>query len=212
LYFLFAGESSGRRSSHAPSRHISIPPHRETISYNNTNFTPSYYIRRLPSDPNQNAILLVPTDQFVAFLATVNESLGLQLTIPSGHRGSAFQVNFENDATPKPRYLGKSTNQEMADDLHNKVPPNWYKHKSEATTDTPAASDPDLAAFKRKIELIAQAQKGKKLMNTEKKRLERIAKQQSWNHLTKRVQRYLGLRGAMVKDAVPRYVNFQQYF
>lgn len=41
---------------------------------------------------------------------------------------------------------------------------------------------------------MQQAQRGKKLASKEKQKTERIAKQQSWNHCIKRVQRYLGLR------------------
>lgn len=83
----------------------------------------------------------------------------------------------------------------MADNVHSAVPPSWFKHKGEIDK-TPTPSDRSVAAFKAKIDLIAQAQKGRKVVSAEKKKVERIAKQQSWNHTTKRVQRYLGLRKA----------------
>ena len=159
------------------------------------NFTCSFYIRRLTSDCNQTPIILVPTRQFETFLKIVSQKLKIQLAIPSGGGVSAFEITFDNDDTPRPRYLGKSTDREMADNLHSTVPPHWFKHRTEAAT-TVAPSDRSLAAFKAKMDLIAQAQKGKKTFTAEKKKGERIAKQRSWNHSVKRVQRYLGLRQA----------------
>lgn len=83
----------------------------------------------------------------------------------------------------------------MAENLRAAIPPSYYKAKGEpASVVTP--SDRSLEAFKAKIDLMLQAQRGKKLANKEKQRADRIAKQQSWNHSIKRVQRYLGMRGA----------------
>jgi hypothetical protein len=83
----------------------------------------------------------------------------------------------------------------MANNLHSAVPPSWFKPKNESEKCF-TSSDRSIAAFKAKIDLIVQAQKGRKVVNAEKKKTERFAKQQSWNHSTKRVQRYLGLRQA----------------
>ena len=47
---------------------------------------------------------------------------------------------------------------------------------------------------------MMQAQKGKKLANKGKQRVERIAKQQSWKDSIKRVQRYLGIREASTES------------
>ncbi len=55
-------------------------------------------------------------------------------------------------------------------------------------------SDRSLAAFQAKINLMVQAQKGKKVAKKEKQKKDRIEKQHSWSHGIKRVQRYLGLR------------------
>jgi len=87
----------------------------------------------------------------------------------------------------------------MSSDLRNAAPPSYYKLDGEPdATGTP--SQRSLHAFKAKIELMTQAQRGKKLANKEKQKIERIAKQQSWNHGIKRVQRYLGLREASHED------------
>jgi hypothetical protein len=108
----------------------------------------------------------------------------------------------------------------MAEDLRTAIPPAWHKAKGEVDANAP--SDRSLEAFKAKIDLIAQAQKGKKVVTKEKQKGDRIARQQGWSHSTKRVQRYLGLRQAShpaaplqsewensssdLKDGIPRYV------
>lgn len=70
-----------------------------------------------------------------------------------------------------------------------------YKLDGEAVI-TEVPSNRSLLAFKAKIDLMMQAQKGKKLANKGKQRVERIAKQQFWKDSIKRVQRYLGIREA----------------
>jgi hypothetical protein len=57
-------------------------------------------------------------------------------------------------------------------------------------------SQASLIEFKAKIDLVTRLQRGKKMVNKEKQKAERVAKQQSWNKSIKRVQRYLGIRQA----------------
>ncbi|KAH7360579.1 hypothetical protein BKA65DRAFT_188777 [Rhexocercosporidium sp. MPI-PUGE-AT-0058] len=152
-----------------------------------------FYIYRGPSDPNLQPILLVPTRQVESFLQRINQTLHTGLTLPSGGANGSFQVTFTNDGTPQPRYLGYSVNSEMAESLRNNVPPHYFKLNDEpGAVGTP--SDRSLAAFRAKIALMSQAQKGKKIVSKEKQKKERIEKQQAWSHSIKRVQRYLGLR------------------
>ncbi|KAL5326879.1 hypothetical protein ACEPPN_004568 [Leptodophora sp. 'Broadleaf-Isolate-01'] len=152
-----------------------------------------FYIYRGPSDLNLQPILLVPTRQVESFLKRINQKLHTSLTLPTGGANGSFQVTFNNDGTPQPRYLGRSVNNEMAESLRNNVPPHYFKLNGEpGAVGTP--SDRSLAAFRAKIALMTQAQKGKKTASKEKQKKERIEKQQAWSHSIKRVQRYLGLR------------------
>jgi hypothetical protein len=59
-------------------------------------------------------------------------------------------------------------------------------------------SQASLIEFKAKVDLMTRLQRGKKMVNKEKQKAERVAKQQSWNKSIKRVQRYLGIRQASV--------------
>ncbi|KAL2074789.1 hypothetical protein VTL71DRAFT_8568 [Oculimacula yallundae] len=152
-----------------------------------------FYIYRGPSDLNLQPILLVPTRQVTSFLQRINSKLDTALAVPTGGANGSFQVTFTNDGTPQPRYLGFSINSEMAESLRNNVPPHYFKLDGEpGAVGTP--SDRSLAAFRTKIALMTQAQKGKKMVNKEKQKKDRIEKQQAWSHSVKRVQRYLGLR------------------
>ncbi|TAQ85877.1 hypothetical protein B7494_g5779 [Chlorociboria aeruginascens] len=152
-----------------------------------------FYLHRLTADPNQQPIVLVPTSQFEYFLSTINSKLDTYLSIPSGGASGGFKVSFKLDGAPHPRYLGRSTNRVEAEELRVGIPPRDYRPAGELA-ESEDLSEKALIAFKAKIELITKAQKGKKLANKEKQKTERVAKQQSWNHAIKRVQRYLGIR------------------
>ncbi len=142
---------------------------------------------------NLQPILLVPTQQVESFLQRINLAIGTALTLPTGGANGSFQVTFTNDGNPQPRYLGYSDNSEMAESLRHNVPPHYFQLDGEpGAVGTP--SDRSLAAFRTKIALMTQAQKGKKQASREKQKKDRIEKQQSWHHSIKRVQRYLGLR------------------
>jgi hypothetical protein len=72
-------------------------------------------------------MILVPTEQFAAFLKTINHQLGVNLRIPLGpSNNSGFRVTFPNEGTPRPRYLGRTTNRDAADKLHADIPPSEY--------------------------------------------------------------------------------------
>lgn len=89
----------------------------------------------------------------------------------------------------------------MADKLRGAIPLAHYQLEDEPK-DGPNPTDRSLAAFKRKMEMMHEDDKQKKALSKEKKKVERIAKQQSWGRAMKRVQRYLGLRGD--RDVDPR--------
>jgi hypothetical protein len=153
----------------------------------------SFYIHHHPQSQGQSAIQLVPTAQFEAFLKEINRTLKISLAIPSGSPGHAFQVTFEDDTTPQPRYLGRAESKEMADDLKLAIPPSSFRPNGESIGIS-KPTDGALIAFKGKMDLMAQAAKVKKNAQKERQKAKRLDNQRSWSDLTKRVQRYLGLR------------------
>ncbi|RAL59337.1 hypothetical protein DID88_006942 [Monilinia fructigena] len=151
-----------------------------------------FYLYRLVEDSNQSPIILVPTKQVEYFLAVINRALGTSLTLPPGSEGE-FDVVFNSDGTPYPRYLGRVLNKNMANNLRENVPPRYYKLDGEPPVTKPLV-DRSLVAFRAKIEGLNVTARNKKAAHKEKQRVERVAKQQAWKDSTKRVQRYLGLR------------------
>ena len=166
----------------------------------------SFYIYRLKSDLNLLPILLVPAKQLQDFLELINRSLSTSLAMPSNGANGTFMVSFENDGTPRPRYLGRSTNKEAAESLRNNIPPTYYKPMNEPKS-TVTPTEQALEAFKAKLELMNAAQKGRKTVSKEKARKERLFNQQSWKASLKRTQRYLGLREASTSKYLPKDVG-----
>jgi hypothetical protein len=142
---------------------------------------------------SQKPIILLPLQQVEQFLATINENLGTQLTIPRAAESTGFLIQFEVDGTPRPRYLGRSISRDMADDLKKAVPdPSYRPHGIIEQHVDP--SDRSLQAFKRSMDRVLEIDKKKKKVSKDKKNQERHAKQQSWNSSSKRIQQYLGLK------------------
>jgi hypothetical protein len=81
----------------------------------------------------------------------------------------------------------------MANDLKNNIPPAYYLVLGDKTYDG-KPSDRSLSAFQAKVALMVQATKANKQASKAKNHKVRLGKQRSWNSVTKRVQRYLGLR------------------
>jgi hypothetical protein len=72
----------------------------------------------------------VPTKQFEHFLNGINKGLNINLSIPA-HGDNPFRIVFDDDGTPRPRYLGQANNKAMAENLRNTCPPSYFKLDSE---------------------------------------------------------------------------------
>jgi hypothetical protein len=153
----------------------------------------SFYIYP-PRDLSQKAYLLLPSRQVEHFFFTINSSLGTRLALPKDGVEIGFLMDFPGDGTPRPRYLGLSDEREMAECLKLAIPSRTYRPDGENDASV-GPTDKSLGAFKTKMELLVESDKKKKGVIKQKKKAERIAKQKSWIHTVKRVQRYLGIRG-----------------
>ncbi|RFU34771.1 hypothetical protein B7463_g1514, partial [Scytalidium lignicola] len=72
-----------------------------------------FYLYRPHGYGGLGPIILVPTEQFEHFLQTINNELGTALKIPTGGASPRFEVVFDDEGIPRPRYLGN---------LHNQMP------------------------------------------------------------------------------------------
>lgn len=146
-----------------------------------------------PINISRRPILLVPTIQVEYFLSQINEKLHMSLAMPDEESTSNFFVEFAADGNPRPRYLGRSTEREMAEGLKQAVPSASYRLDDESgCEDYPTEASQE--AYRRKFELILQGAIRKKAASKAKREAERSIRQQSWWQSLELVQRYLGVR------------------
>jgi hypothetical protein len=132
------------------------------------------------------AVILVPTYQFQHLLDAINGKLDTQLTIPPGRNEGRFKMTFGFGNTPRPRYLGRSSNPTTFRKLCKSVP---GPHRDD---DISKAAQADIAKFRHLIARTRADRKGRK--RSDKNRAKRIASHKAWGQSIKRIQRYLGLR------------------
>lgn len=158
-------------------------------------FETSFYIHSpySASTGGSKSIILVTSCQVQHFLVTINNALQIHLKIPDAAIESGLLFAFPKDGTPRPRYLGHTSEREMAECLKRAVPSANYRPSGEVE-DKCEPTEQSLEAFKEKIELLVESKKKKTTVSKEKKKAERFARQRAWNRQIKRVQRYLGLR------------------
>lgn len=135
----------------------------------------------------------MPLAQVEHFIWIINRHLKTHLGIPVMERDPAFVIDFPDDGTPRPRYIGRSNDYETAVLTKKAIPSKSYRPPNEPASTT-KPSDESLEAFKERMEEMLEMDRKKKAAIKSKKQAERYAKQQGYNHVTKRVQRYLGLR------------------
>lgn len=163
----------------------------ESLSTHDTDsvFPTSFYIYPLPVQA-QKPIILVPTLQVEQFLQSINCSLGCNLSLPSS---ASFKTSFPIDGTPRPWYLGRSTDREVAEGLKLSAPSASWRPDTE-TNRRFEPSGRSLEDFRRRIEALTEVEKKRKATLKIKKTTERHENQQSWTRQIKRIQRYVGLR------------------
>ncbi|KAK7744372.1 hypothetical protein SLS62_010227 [Diatrype stigma] len=148
------------------------------------NQTRSFYLQ----DPNGNKdpLLLIPSVQFEQFLKFTNQEIGTKLTIPHGEARPKFFLTFGDSNTPLPRFLGCVHSEKAYEDLRSKM----YGLPQDKLSDlSPGA----LQSFKGTMEKAYRIV-GSKKKSPEAARMRKVERQKDHGRMTKRVQRYLGLR------------------
>ncbi|RYO82585.1 hypothetical protein DL766_000201 [Monosporascus sp. MC13-8B] len=145
-------------------------------------------------DPNESKtasrdpLLLVPSVQFEQFLNFASATTGRSLSIPGGQARENFFLTFGDWNTPLPRFLGRANSEEDFEDLSFKI----YTFPKDDYDNLTAAA---LRSFK---EVMARAYNSFRVptrkKNPETVKMKRIERQKNLGRVTKRVQRYLGLR------------------
>ncbi|KAK4237394.1 hypothetical protein C8A03DRAFT_34641 [Achaetomium macrosporum] len=149
-----------------------------------------YYIYAPPQMNIDKAVILVPTYQFQHVLDAVNAKLDTQLTIPPGRNEGRFKMTFGFGNTPRPRFLGRSSNGASFRKLVKSTP---GPHQDD---DISKVAQADLDNFQHLIARTRADRKSRK--RSDRNRSKRIASHKAWGQSIKRVQRYLGLRQRVV--------------
>ena len=155
--------------------------------------TLSYYINTHLDDLEGKPLMLIPYNEVKALFKDIDDTLHIYCAFPNITRHPGFVVAFEEG--PRPRYLGRLTDDISTLDLEAMVPA--PRDEEPETFD-----DRSLPAFRRKMEAAIQAGKQAKKNTRERKRRERVVTKQGWCAQLRRAQCYLGLRprGAASKD------------
>ena len=100
-----------------------------------------------------------------------------------------FDIGFQMEREPRPRYLGRLTSNIGVSDLQDMIPVEGI-----APEEPLEPSDRSFAACKKKIESTILAGKNSNRAQKEKKKRERVVQKAGWCAQLKRTQCYLGLR------------------
>ncbi|GAB7355855.1 hypothetical protein MBLNU459_g6515t2 [Dothideomycetes sp. NU459] len=147
-----------------------------------------YYVWS-PHFPSNKPLVFVTLDQFQALIAEVDRTFpSLLVRIPANSEEAGLIVGFGLHPSLRPRFLGRSNNREEFKSL---------EARAEEFEDAFEMYQPDersLTTFKRYMEAAFDATKNKSKAIKERKREEKVVRQQDMGRQLKRAQRYLGLR------------------
>ena len=134
-------------------------------------------------------LLLIPKAEVEAFFQEVRDKTGIYLPFPETTRASGFDIGFQMEGEPRPRYLGRLTSNSTVSDLQGIVPGEGLAPEEPLGLD-----DRALPSFRMKMESAVLAGKNSTRAQKADKRKERVATKERWCAQVKRTQRYLGLR------------------
>ena len=123
------------------------------------------------------------------FFETISRELDIYVTFPDITREPGFLLSFFGEGSPRPRYLGRLSNDCSMDDLQQAIP------MEGSPAEEPEKLDEDtLPMFRRHMQLALQASEQKSKAVRDKKKKERIDLKRQRCAELKRAQCYLGLR------------------
>lgn len=138
-------------------------------------------------------LLLVPTAQFEDYLSSIEAYIDGELGVPEGHARKLLTLTFGEWDTPRPYFVGRANNASKIDRLQglscelpaidiSQLSPSCYRMYCDKMTEIYTSLD------------SAKVQKKR-----DQARKKRIARNKDCGRMIKRVQRYLGLRQAMLQ-------------
>ena len=119
----------------------------------------------------------------------MKEKTGFYLPFPDVTTTPGFDIGFQMEGEPRPRYLGRLSSNVTVPDLQDMIPVEGMAPEEPLELD-----DRSLPSFRKKMEFAVLAGKNSTRAQREEKKRERVAQKQKWCAQLKRTQCYLGLR------------------
>jgi hypothetical protein len=105
-----------------------------------------------------------------ALFVEIFETLGVHADFPDVWSHPGFDIGFREEGSPRPRYLGRLTNDCSLDELEEMIP-----EEGSALEESQNVEDWSFPAFRRKMEAAVLAGKAKNKATKEKKRRDRVS-------------------------------------
>lgn len=155
----------------------------------------SYYVPTLLD--NTKPLLLIPRQEVLDLFKEIYVGLRIPADFPNVTRHPGFDIGFEEEGSPRPRYLGRLTDQMSLLDLEEMIPEPGTEPGGPQVLE-----DRTFPAFRRKIEAAILAGKNRQKNAKSKKKQDRVVQKRGWSAQLKRTQCYLGIRprGTARKD------------
>ncbi|ROW17571.1 hypothetical protein VPNG_00779 [Cytospora leucostoma] len=144
-----------------------------------------------PDERVDHPILLVPTRQLDVLLRRINAQHMIKLSIPGGGNEGKFYRRFGGMGTPRPRYLGRTSDVASYKTLVAITP--LPEPEDDLTKLTQIQRD-EFTDLVQKCKESWKGSGGKGKNGKKKKAEKRLENRKGWGHQTKRIQRYMGLR------------------
>ncbi|KAG8534145.1 uncharacterized protein KY384_000989 [Bacidia gigantensis] len=147
-----------------------------------------YYIRTLLGD-SEKPLLLIPQNEVEQLFNEIEKSLGIYASFPDVSEVPGFQLSFVEEGTPRPRYLGRFTEDCGMLELEGMIPVEGSPLEAPEVLD-----ERSFPFFRQKMLDAMAASKKKSKAVRQKKRKDRVENKRRWCSELKRGQCYLGLR------------------
>lgn len=146
-----------------------------------------YYVPTLKE--NTKPLLLIPRGEVEGLFQEIYDRFKIPARLPDVTRHPGFDIGFEEEGSPRPRYLGRLTDHTSLLELEAGMPePGTEPGKPQVLDDR------TFPAFRRKMEAAILAGKNRQKSAKSKKKQDRVVQKRGWSSQLKRTQCYLGIR------------------
>ena len=147
----------------------------------------SYYIRT-KLEATQKPLLLIPQPEVEQLFREIRNTLDVQATFPDVTIDDGFQLGFQQEKSPRPRYLGRLTNHCGVLDLEEMIPV-----EGSVAEESEELDKNSFPVFREKMQAAILSGKTKNRAAKDRKRKDRVEIKKRWCAELKRAQCYFGL-------------------